>query len=168
MRQTERRPEGPKSILYRDLGDALDSLLAGETDALANLANASGLLAQSLEKINWCGFYLLRGEELVLGPFQGKPACVRIPLGKGVCGTAAKRQETLVVPDVALFPGHIACDPASQSEIVVPIREGGRLRAILDIDAPEKNRFDEADKEGLEGFVRTLVPLVNWSSLSRP
>ena len=163
--QTERSREGPKSILYRDLGAALEALLAGETDALANLANASGLLAQSLEKINWCGFYLLRGGELVLGPFQGKPACVRIALGKGVCGTAAERRETLVVPDVALFPGHIACDPASQSEIVVPIREGDRLRAVLDIDAPEKNRFDEADKEGLEGFVRILVPHIDWKKL---
>jgi L-methionine (R)-S-oxide reductase len=163
--QTERSREGPKSILYRDLGAALEALLAGETDALANLANASGLLAQSLEKINWCGFYLLRGGELVLGPFQGKPACVRIPLGKGVCGTAAMREETLVVPDVALFPGHIACDPESRSEIVVPIREGDRLRAVLDIDSPEKNRFDEEDRTGLEHFVRVMVPHIDWEKL---
>jgi L-methionine (R)-S-oxide reductase len=163
--QTERRPEGPKSTLYQDLGNALEALLAGETDSLANLANASGLLAQSLEKINWCGFYLLRGDELVLGPFQGKPACVRIPVGKGVCGTAAMREETLVVPDVELFPGHIACDPASRSEIVVPIREGDRLRAVLDIDSPERNRFDEEDRKGLEGLMRILVPHIDWKRL---
>ena len=121
---------------------------------LANLANASALLlAQALERINWCGFYLLRGGELVLGPFQGKPACVRIALGKGVCGAAAARRETLVVPDVNAFPGHIACDAASRSEIVVPILEGGVLRGVLDVDAPETNRFDAEDRAGLEEFV---------------
>src|SRR5216684_6689782 len=148
-----------KADLYRDLAASLAALLAGETDALANLANASGLLAQALERINWCGFYLARGEDLVLGPFQGKPACVRIAMGKGVCGTAAARRESLVVPDVAKFPGHIACDPASRSEIVVPIVENGMLRGVLDVDSPEAARFDEEDREGLEVFVRTLVPL---------
>src|SRR5580765_4414767 len=132
----------PKPGLYHDLAASLAALLEGETDALANLANASALLAEALDRINWCGFYLLRGEELVLGPFQGKPACVRIPLGKGVCGTAAARRETLVVPDVFAFPGHIACDDASRSEIVVPIVTDGRLRGVLDVDAPETNRFD--------------------------
>jgi L-methionine (R)-S-oxide reductase len=155
----------PRDELYRDLSRSLKALLEGESDALANLANASGLLAGVLDRINWCGFYLLRGEELVLGPFQGKPACVRIPLGQGVCGTAAARRETLMVPDVDLFPGHIACDPASRSEIVVPILEGGELRGVLDVDAPERDRFDEKDRAGLERFVQTLVPLVMWSNL---
>ena len=155
----------PRDELYRDLARSLEALLEGESDALANLANASGLLAGALDRINWCGFYLLRGEELVLGPFQGKPACVRIPLGEGVCGTAAARRETILVPDVESFPGHIACDPASRSEIVVPILEGGELRGVLDIDAPEKNRFDEKDRAGLERFVQSLVPLVKWAQL---
>jgi L-methionine (R)-S-oxide reductase len=154
-----------KAAFYGELAESLQALLAGEADALANLANASGLLGQSLDRINWCGFYLIRGEELVLGPFQGKPACVRIPVGKGVCGTSAARKETMLVPDVALFPGHIACDPASRSEIVVPILEGGRLRGVLDIDAPEENRFDESDRGGLELFVRSLIPLVDWKTL---
>jgi GAF domain-containing protein len=158
-------PSVSKDALYRDLARSLGALLEGESDALANLANASGLLAQALERINWCGFYLLRGNELVLGPFQGKPACVRIALGEGVCGTAAERRQTLVVPDVELFPGHIVCDPASRSEIVVPILEKGKLHGVLDIDAPEKNRFDEGDRAGLERFVEALVPLVNWEQL---
>ena len=155
----------PKGTLYRDLAASLESLLAGETDALANLANASALLAQVLERINWCGFYLLRGEELVLGPFQGKTACVRIPVGKGVCGTAAARRETLVVPDVNAFPGHIACDAASRSEIVVPIIENGALRGVLDVDSPDLDRFDDEDRRGLERFVGALVPLVKWGLL---
>jgi len=154
-----------KPALYRDLAASLEALLAAETDALANLANAGALLAQALDRINWCGFYLLRGGELVLGPFQGKAACVRITLGRGVCGTAAARRETLVVPDVNVFPGHIACDAASRSEIVVPILEDGRLRGVLDVDAPEPARFDEEDRAGLEEFVRTLVPLVAWEAL---
>ncbi len=155
----------PKPALYRDLAASLASLLEGETDGLANLANSSGLLAQALEGINWCGFYLLRGGELVLGPFQGKPACVRIALGKGVCGTAAARRETLVVPDVLAFPGHIACDAASRSEIVVPIVVGGKLVGVLDVDAPEKDRFDEVDRAGLEEFVRVLTPRVDWGTV---
>jgi L-methionine (R)-S-oxide reductase len=155
----------PGPVFYEDLAASLESLVGGEPDALANLANASALLAHSLDRINWCGFYLLRGEDLVVGPFQGKPACVRIPLGKGVCGAAAARRETMVVPDVNDFPGHIACDPASRSEIVVPILEGDRLHGVLDIDSPELSRFDGVDRQGLEGFVRRLVPLVNWSAL---
>ena len=123
MFETSIDPSLSKSERYATLAASLQSLLDGEPDALANLANAAGLLAQSLEAINWCGFYLLRGEELVLGPFQGKPACTRIPVGKGVCGAAARDRGTLVVPDVTRFPGHIACDPASRSEIVVPIIE---------------------------------------------
>ncbi|HEY3123087.1 MAG TPA: GAF domain-containing protein [Thermoanaerobaculia bacterium] len=144
---------------------SLASLLEGEGDALANLANASALLAGALERINWSGFYLLRADELVLGPFQGKPACVRISLGKGVCGTAAARRETLVVPDVHAFPGHIACDEASRSEIVVPILAGGQLRGVLDVDSPETDRFDAEDREGLELFVRTLTPMINWEAI---
>ena len=154
-----------KPELYRDLAASLAALLEGETDPLANLANASGLLAQALDRINWCGFYLLRSGELVLGPFQGKPACVRIALGKGVCGAAASRRETLVVADVNAFPGHIACDAASRSEIVVPILEGGVLRGVLDVDAPETNRFDAEDRAGLEEFVRVLTPRVAWAKL---
>ncbi|MGH9368445.1 MAG: GAF domain-containing protein [Thermoanaerobaculia bacterium] len=155
-----------KPQLYRGLAASLGALLEGETDALANLANASALLAQALDRINWCGFYLLRGQELVLGPFQGKTACVRIALGRGVCGTAAQRQQTLVVPDVHTFPGHIACDAASRSEIVVPILQNGLLRGVLDVDSPQPARFDEEDRAGLEEFVRTLVPWVNWASFS--
>lgn len=147
---------------YRVLEESLIALLDGESDALANLANAAGLLAGSLDRVNWCGFYLLRGEELVLGPFQGKPACVRIPLGQGVCGTAAARRETLVVPDVNRFPGHIACDVASRSEIVVPILENGVLRGVLDVDSPEPARFDGEDRVGLERYVEVLVPRIDW------
>ena len=155
-----------KPALYAQLAASLESLLEGETDALANLANASGLLADALDRINWCGFYLLRRGELVLGPFQGKPACVRIALGKGVCGTAAARRETLIVPDVNAFPGHIACDAASRSEIVVPILAGGVLLGVLDVDAPETNRFDAADQSGLEEFVRILTPRIHWEQLA--
>ena len=158
-------PSASKEVRYQDLARSLEALLEGETDGLANLANASGLLAQTLERINWCGFYLWRNDELVLGPFQGKPACVRIPLGQGVCGTAAQRRETIVVADVEAFPGHITCDPASRSEIVVPILEKGELRGVLDIDAPEKNRFDGVDRAGLERFVQVLIPRVGWKKL---
>jgi L-methionine (R)-S-oxide reductase len=158
-------PTASPAERYRDLEAALVSLLEGEEDALANLSNAAALLAQSLEAINWCGFYLLRGEELVLGPFQGKPACVRIPIGKGVCGAAARERSTIVVPDVSRFPGHITCDPASRSEIVVPILEDGALRGVLDVDAPEVGRFDHEDLAGLEAFVATLTPRIDWGSL---
>ena len=158
-------PDLSKPDRYRALAASLESLLEGETDALANLANAAALLAQSLEAINWCGFYLLRGEDLVLGPFQGKPACVRIPVGKGVCGAAARERSTLVVPDVNRFPGHIACDPASRSEIVVPIIENDVLHGVLDVDAPEVGRFDQEDLAGLEKFVAALAPRVAWGRL---
>ena len=151
--------------MYRALVASLESLLEGEPDPIANLANASALLAQSLPRVNWCGFYLLRGGELVLGPFQGKTACIRIPIGMGVCGTAAARRETVVVPDVNLFPGHIACDSASRSEIVVPVVEKGVLCGVLDVDAPETDRFDDADRAGLEEFVRTLIPRIAWERL---
>ena len=150
---------------YKHLPATLAGLLDGETDALANLSNAAALLFASLNRINWAGFYLLRGDTLVLGPFQGKPACVRIPLGKGVCGTAAARRETLVVPDVNAFSDHIACDAASRSEIVVPILDGGVLRGVLDVDSPEKGRFGEPDRAVLESCVRELVPRVDWDAL---
>ncbi len=163
---TQSIPRGVgKPELYRELVASLGGLLDGETDPIANLANASALLARFLDGINWCGFYLARGGDLVLGPFQGKPACVRIAFGKGVCGTAAAKGETLVVPDVQAFPGHIACDEASRSEIVVPIVAGGKLRGVLAVDAPTAGRFDAEDRKGLEAFVAALVPLVEWRSL---
>ena len=158
-------PHATKPALYRDLERSLASLLEGERDPVANLANAAALLHQFLDRINWCGFYLLREGELVLGPFQGIPACVRIPIGSGVCGTAAEREQTLVVPDVNAFPGHIACDSASLSEIVVPLLPGGSLRGVLDVDAPELSRFDEEDRRGLERFVKTLETRVAWEAL---
>jgi L-methionine (R)-S-oxide reductase len=154
-----------KAASYEELTRSLVALVEGETDALANLANATSLLAHSLDRINWCGFYLLRGEDLVLGPFQGKPACVRIPVGKGVCGGAAARRKPVVVPDVNRFPGHITCDPASRSEIVVPVIEQDLLRGVLDVDSPETGRFDEEDRAGLERFVATLTPRIKWEQL---
>ncbi|MBS4208743.1 GAF domain-containing protein [Bacillus sp. FJAT-50079] len=135
----------------------LRALLDGETNQIANLSNASALLGQFLDRINWVGFYLIEEGELVLGPFQGLPACVRIPLGRGVCGTSAAQKETIVVPDVHAFPGHIACDAASQSEIVIPLTKDGNVIGVLDIDSPEKDRFDEIDKEYLEKFTEALL-----------
>ena len=120
------------------------------------MANAAALLFEALADVNWAGFYLLRGDRLVLGPFQGKVACIHIPLGKGVCGTAAQRDETQLVPDVHAFPGHIACDSASNSELVVPIHRNGSVVAVLDIDSPVPNRFSEADRAGLEALVKVL------------
>ena len=142
---------------YIMLGKQLDALLEGEKNTVANLSNASALLNQFFEKINWVGFYLMEDGELVLGPFQGLPACVRISVGRGVCGTAVSDKETIIVPDVHEFPGHIACDAASQSEIVVPMIKNGEVIGVLDIDSPEKNRFGKHDQEGLENFVRILL-----------
>lgn len=142
---------------YTMLSKQLDALLTGETNAIANLSNASALLNQFFDQINWVGFYLMENGELVLGPFQGLPACVRIPLGRGVCGTAATNKETIIVPDVHAFPGHIACDAASQSEIVLPILKDGKLIGVLDIDSPIKDRFSEQDAAGLEQFIEVLV-----------
>lgn len=155
--------EGDKVAFYQELNTQLDHLLAGETDWVANLANAASLLDLHLEDINWAGFYLWREDQLVLGPFMGKPACVRIPLGKGVCGTAAERRETVVVPDVHAFPGHIACDAASRSEIVVPIVVEDRLIGVLDIDAPIVERFDDEDRVHLEQFVAILNKHIDWN-----
>ncbi|KKK38379.1 hypothetical protein WQ57_09320 [Mesobacillus campisalis] len=144
---------------YQLLLKQLKALLEGETNPVANFSNASALLNQFLDRINWVGFYLMEDGELVLGPFQGLPACVRIPVGKGVCGTAVSRMETIRVADVHQFPGHIACDAASQSEIVIPMVDNGKLVGVLDIDSPEKDRFDELDQRMLEEFVSLLMNL---------
>ncbi|SER91288.1 GAF domain-containing protein [Psychrobacillus sp. OK032] len=145
------------SANYTMLSKQLDALLTGETNTIANFSNASALLNQFFDQINWVGFYLMEDGELVLGPFQGLPACVRIPVGRGVCGTAAQKLETIIVPDVDAFPGHIACDAASQSEIVVPIVKDGVFVGVLDIDSPIKERFSEQDATGLEQFVQVLA-----------
>src|SRR6266851_5022566 len=142
-----------KSELYRDLTAQLAALLAGEADLIANAANTAALIYHALPVLNWAGFYFRNGAELVLGPFQGKPACVRIPIGKGVCGTAAARAATVLVADVHDFPGHIACDPASRSELVVPLLESGRVSGVLDLDSPLPGRFDERDWDGCERLV---------------
>ena len=155
----------PKPDLYAQLAQSLEALIGDEPDALANLANAAGLIWEALPGINWAGFYILRGNELVLGPFQGRPACVRIAMGKGVCGTAAAKRATLVVPDVNAFPGHIACDAASRSEIVVPLLSEGKLAGVLDVDAPKENRFDGDDRVGLERVVKILVAKVDWRKI---
>jgi len=128
----------------------------------AALSNISALIKESMADLNWAGFYLVRGEMLTVGPFQGKPACIHIPLGKGVCGTAMAKDETVVVPDVHRFPGHIACDSASQSEIVVPIHAKGKVIGVLDIDSPFLSRFSEEEKEALEALVRTIEEGVRW------
>ncbi|WP_300768836.1 GAF domain-containing protein [uncultured Acetatifactor sp.] len=133
-----------------------------ERDTIANLANASALLYMSLSDINWAGFYLVREGQLVLGPFQGKPACIRIDFGKGVCGNAAAGDAAILVPDVHAFPGHIACDAASRSEIVVPVHHAGRLTAVLDIDSPLCGRFAREDQEGLERFCSVLEDACDW------
>jgi L-methionine (R)-S-oxide reductase len=142
---------------YQTVAKQLKALIEDEPNLIANLANASALLAQFLKNINWVGFYLYDGKELVLGPFQGLPACIRIPLGKGVCGTAAENGHTILIEDVNAFPGHIACDAASQSEIVVPIKKEGALIGVLDIDSPTTHRFSEEDQKGLEKFVEVLI-----------
>jgi GAF domain-containing protein len=154
-----------KPELYRQLLQQLDGLLQGETDWVANAANASALLWHTLPQLNWVGFYFLRGGELVVGPFQGKPACVRIALGRGVCGTAAASGMTQVVPDVHAFPGHIACDAASRSEVVVPLMHAGRVVGVLDLDSPEPGRFDAADAAGLEQVAALFCTATDWRSL---
>lgn len=148
-----------KGAAYAELAQQLRALLAGEHDLIANAANMAALLFWSLPDLNWAGFYLVepRSGELLLGPFQGKPACVRIAVGRGVCGTAAARRETVVVPDVHAFPGHIACDSASNSEVVVPVVRDGRLLGVLDLDSPLLARFDEVDARGLERLVQVFV-----------
>jgi len=142
---------------YRDLARDLTALLAGERDLIANASNTAALIYDALPDLNWAGFYLYKEGELVLGPFQGKPACVRIAIGKGVCGTAAERRETVIVEDVHAFPGHIACDSASNSEIVVPLLRGAELLGVLDVDSPKLRRFGQADRRGLEALARIFI-----------
>ena len=147
---------------YAELQRALAGLLAGEPDPIANAANFAALVYTSLPGLNWAGFYFLRGEELVLGPFQGRPACVRIAMGRGVCGAAAARRASVLVPDVHQFPGHIVCDPASRSELVVPMIEGGHLVGVFDLDSPLPGRFTTADQLGIEAAVRLLLGACRW------
>lgn len=146
-----------KATLHADLLSAADALTRDEPDATANMANIAALIWQFLPDLNWAGFYRMVDGELVLGPFQGKPACIRIPIGRGVCGTAAATRETQLVEDVHAFPGHIACDAASASEIVVPIVQDGRLVAVLDLDSPLPARFDSVDAQGLEALVARIA-----------
>ena len=167
MKQIETVVFDTKEKLYKYMNIKLVGLIGDEPDWLANLANASALIWLMIEDINWAGFYLMKNGKLVLGPFQGKPACINIELGKGVCGTAAQDRETQLVKDVHDFPGHIACDSASQSEVVVPIIVDGEVMGVLDIDSPDINRFDEEDKAGFERFVGTLVKYVDWESVKK-
>jgi GAF domain-containing protein len=146
-----------KPALYRALAAQLAALIAGEPDRTANAANMAALLYHGLPELNWAGFYFAQDRELVLGPFQGRPACVRIAWGKGVCGTAAARGASVLVPDVHEFPGHIACDPASRSELVVPLVEAGRVTGVLDLDSPLVGRFDPDDQTGCERLVEVFL-----------
>ncbi len=149
-----------KRDLYEQLASQLSSLLAGERDPIANAANFSALIFQSLPGLNWAGFYFVKDDELVLGPFQGRPACVRIRVGQGVCGAGAAKCETVIVPNVHEFPGHITCDSASNSEIVIPLMKDSRLIGVLDLDSPLVARFDQEDAAGLEQLVRILISSV--------
>lgn len=146
-----------KSISYGQIYDQLTELLRGESDFLANAANTASLLYHSLPDVSWAGFYFSRADQLILGPFQGKPACARIGFGKGVCGTAAARSETIVVPDVSKFAGHIACDADAKSEIVVPLLNWGKLLGVLDLDSTSPSRFDDEDREGLESLAALFL-----------
>ena len=150
-----------KAADYAALANELHSLLADERDLIANAANATSLIYHALPHLNWCGVYFHKGGELVVGPFQGRPACVRIAFGKGVCGTAAAQRKTIVVPDVHEFPGHIACDAASRSEIVIPLIVGDELFGVLDLDSPKLARFDEADRRGLEDLATVFVASID-------
>src|SRR5882724_10865407 len=157
MHVAKSEPSLSKAATYREVNAQLAGLFSGEHNGLANAANMCALLFQMLSDVNWVGFYFLQGGELVLGPFQGKVACVRIPMGRGVCGTAAERREILVVPDVNEFPGHIACDAASRSEIVLPLVQDGRLLGVLDLDSPKPSRFDHEDRDGLQAAANLLL-----------
>lgn len=152
---------------YKLLAAQIRALAEDEPNYIPVFSNASALLYENMEDLNWAGFYIMNKGSLMLGPFQGKVACIRIELGKGVCGTAAQSNETQLVKDVHQFPGHIACDSASNSEIVVPIHSEGKVVAVLDIDSPSLSRFDENDKEGLEQFVKALEETVDFTELSR-
>ena len=160
MHQFDIAPTADKPALYRDLASALDGLTAGEPDAIANMANAAALLWDYLPDLNWAGFYSAIEEGLVLGPFQGKAACIRISFGAGVCGTAAAERRTQRVADVHAFPGHIACDAASAAELVVPIIVDGRLIGVLDLDSPTPGRFDAEDQAGCEALMTLLGPRI--------
>ena len=151
---------------YEVLAKELYSLLAGEPDERANAANTAALVFHGLPEVNWAGFYFFKGGQLVVGPFQGKPACSRLTLGKGVCGTAAAQRKTIVVPDVHHFPGHIACDSASASEIVVPIVVDGRLIGVFDVDSPVTGRFDLEDRAGLESIIEVFLGAIGKKSLA--
>ncbi|KAA0700657.1 GAF domain-containing protein [Neorhizobium sp. P12A] len=158
MFETKQIDQGNKKEFYRELASQLKALLEGETDATANAANTSALMFQMMPDLNWAGFYFLRSEnELVLGPFQGKPACVRIAVGRGVCGTAVERGHSILVEDVHAFPGHIACDAASRSELVVPLHHGDRVLGVIDLDAPIPSRFDAEDQAGIEALAEIFV-----------
>lgn len=157
---TQRYEFKDKPADYARLARELTALLAGERDFVANAANTVALLFDALPRVNWAGFYFLKDGGLVVGPFQGKPACVRIALGRGVCGTAAVERRTQLVPDVHLFPGHIACDAASRSELVVPLMAGDTLLGVLDIDSPEASRFDADDARGLEALAQVFLAAV--------
>lgn len=156
------------AVDYPILAEQLEAILANEKDPLANSANFVGLLYGEITDINWLGIYVLRENELVLGPFQGRPACVRIPLGRGVCGSAAANRETLRVADVHAFDGHIACDAASRSEIVVPLITAGRLLGVLDADSPHTDRFSEADQQGIENLCATFIRALERNELKLP
>lgn len=150
MFQAQAIASSDKAGFYRELTSQLEGLLAGESDPIANAANTSALLYQMMPDLNWAGFYIMRDGELVLGPFQGKPACVRIPVGRGVCGAAVARRQSMLVEDVHAFPGHIACDAASRSELVVPLIRDGEVIGVIDLDSPHPARFDSADQAGIE------------------
>lgn len=149
-----------KSELYADLASAARAITTDEADAVANMANISALLWQFVDRLNWAGFYRVVDGELVLGPFQGKAACIRIPFGRGVCGAAAASGETQLVPDVHAFPGHIACDAASRSELVVPVLRGSTVIAVIDLDSPEPARFDAEDADGIERLARAIAQAI--------
>ncbi|MBV9404938.1 MAG: GAF domain-containing protein [Acidobacteriaceae bacterium] len=154
---TRVEPARSKYALYQQICEQLGELLGDEKNFIANAANTAALLFQMLPDVNWAGFYLAEKRELVLGPFQGKPACVRIPFGKGVCGKAAAQRKSIVVPDVSKFPGHIACDRASRSEIVIPLLNWGNVLGVLDLDSAQLDRFDDEDREGLESVVAVFL-----------
>ena len=153
---------GDKTELYDELSRQARGLLEGERDLIANAANVASLIWHLVPDLNWAGFYLMKGGELVLGPFQGKPACVRIAVGKGVCGTSVEKRATMLVKDVHAFPGHIACDSASNSELVVPLIKGGRVLGVLDLDSPLTARFDEEDQRGIEKLVQIFVSATDF------
>ena len=161
-------PDAPKDARYAELRTRVRALLEGETDATANLANAAAEVYALLPDLNWAGFYLMKGGELVVGPFQGRPACVRIAVGRGVCGTAVAEGATQVVADVHAFPGHIACDPRSRAEIVVPVVVDGAVLAVLDLDSERPGRFDAEDRAGLEGLVADLAAAIDWGQVTHP